>query len=152
MITQAMGFRLATPTEWRYVLFFSFILSVAQVLVSAFVTESPVYLASKGQLDAKNQVARKLWGSPVPECKSTFGRANFNLTCIKAPSHDAEDPLLNELEAYNREDDHVVAISVPQLFAARELRRPLTIVCLAMAAQQLSGAALQLPPTHFCCD
>lgn len=45
------------------------------------------------------------------------------------------DPLLDQLEA-RRE---VAALTVPQLLAARELRTPLAIICLAMASQQLSG-------------
>ncbi len=55
------------------------------------------------------------------------------------------DPLLGEAD-FDAEEQRVrgstssgVAISVPQLFGARELRRPLTIVCFSMLCQQLSG-------------
>jgi hypothetical protein len=62
MITQAMGLRLALPTTWRIVLFFSFALSVAQVIFSVFVVESPAWLGGHGRLDEKKAVAKRLWG------------------------------------------------------------------------------------------
>jgi hypothetical protein len=49
-----------------------------------------------------------------------------------------DDPLLDEIEA-RREDAPVNVITVPQLLTARGLRKPLAIICLAMASQQLSG-------------
>jgi len=120
MITQAMGLRLASPTEWRIVLFFSFVLSAAQVLSSIFVVESPVWLGGHGRSDEKKAVAQRLWGSDL----SNQG--------------DEDDPLLNELEV-RREDAPVHVVTVPQLFVARELWKPLAIISLAMASQQLSG-------------
>ncbi|KAF5387155.1 hypothetical protein D9615_001699 [Tricholomella constricta] len=109
MITQAMGLHLATPTGWRTVLYFSCALSAAQLLTSTLVVESPAWLGNHGRLDEK-----------------------------KAVRPEDSDPLMDDLEA-RREDARSVAITVPQLFAARELRKPLAIVCLAMASQQLSG-------------
>lgn len=63
MITQAIGLRLASPTEWRIVFFVSFVLSAMQVLFSVFVVESPSWLGANGRLDEKKAVAHKLWGS-----------------------------------------------------------------------------------------
>ncbi|GLB35157.1 putative major facilitator superfamily, sugar transporter (TC 2.A.1.1) family protein [Lyophyllum shimeji] len=125
MITQALGLRLATPTQWRMVLFFSFALSAVQLLASMFVVESPVWLGNWGRLDQKKAVTSKLWITGAAPRLAT-------------QSAEDSDPLLDELEA-RREETHGVAITVPQLFAARELRKPLAIVCLAMASQQLSG-------------
>ncbi|KAG6833484.1 hypothetical protein H0H87_006056 [Tephrocybe sp. NHM501043] len=128
MITQAMGLRLATPTEWRTVLFFSFALSAAQLLVSSFVSESPIWLENHGRLDERRNIYNKLW----------VMRSGSTSTDSTERSEDLDsDPLLDELEA-RREDAQSLAITVPQLFLARELRKPLAIVCLAMASQQLS--------------
>ncbi|KAF8226251.1 general substrate transporter [Tricholoma matsutake] len=120
MITQAMGLRLASPSEWRIVLFFSFVISAAQVLFSVFVVESPAWLGRNGQLDKKKAAAKRLWGSDLPSQRNE------------------DDPLLDELEA-RREATPVNVVTVPQLLAARELWKPLAIISLAMASQQLSG-------------
>ncbi|KAJ7168129.1 general substrate transporter [Mycena crocata] len=122
MITQAIGLRFATPTEWRSVLAFSLFFSVAQFFLSSMMVESPAWLGGKGQVEQKKTVARKLWGAAPPPTPATAS---------------IEDPLLDELEA--RRDESITALTVPQVFAARELRKPLAIVCFAMLSQQLSG-------------
>lgn len=66
MITQAMGLRLATPHEWRLVLVFSAALSLAQLLISPLVVESPVWLHRRGLLQDKAAASRRLWSMPVP--------------------------------------------------------------------------------------
>ncbi|KAJ6500428.1 general substrate transporter [Mycena sanguinolenta] len=123
MITQAIGLRFATPTEWRSVLFVSAAGSAAQFLLSGLVVESPAWLGGKGQVEPRKAVARRLWGTLPPPTPSA------------EPS--VEDPLLDELEAHREEN--VAAFTVPQVLAARELRKPLAIVCFAMLSQQLSG-------------
>ncbi|KAJ7286004.1 general substrate transporter [Mycena rebaudengoi] len=120
MITQSIGLRFATPTEWRSVFFFSSACSVVQFFLSSLMVESPAYLGSKGLVDSKKSAARKLWGvAPIVTS--------------------AEDPLLDELEALREDPAHIPAFTVPQVLAARELRKPLAIVCFAMVSQQLSG-------------
>ena len=64
---------------------------------------------------------------------------------IAASDDAAADPLLGDT-GFDAEEQRRrgptssgAAISVPQLFGARELRRPLTIVCFSMLCQQLSG-------------
>ncbi|KAG6909823.1 hypothetical protein DXG01_015096 [Tephrocybe rancida] len=115
MITQAIGLRLATPTGWRVVLFLSFALSATQLLLSSFASESPIWLGNHGRLDEKREVYSRLW---VAGTSSTGSNENAE--------HSDSDPLLDELEA-RRQDAQSVAITVPQLFAARELRKPLAI-------------------------
>ncbi|KAF7338630.1 25S rRNA adenine-N(1) methyltransferase [Mycena venus] len=126
MITQAIGLRFATPTQWRSVLFLSAAGSVAQFFLSGLMVESPAWLGGKGHVEQKKTVARKLWGSVPPP----------------TPAADAsvEDPLLDELEAH-RDTESITAFTVPQVLAARELRKPLAIVCFAMLSQQLSGTS-----------
>jgi hypothetical protein len=63
------------------------------------------------------------------------------MSVFAAADASVEDPLLEELEAHR--DENVTALTVPQVLAARELRKPLAIVCFAMLSQQLSG-------TYFC--
>ncbi|KAJ7871495.1 general substrate transporter [Mycena olivaceomarginata] len=122
MITQAIGLRFATPTQWRSVLFLSAAGSVAQFFLSGLVVESPAWLGGKGQVEPRKAVARKLWGTVPPATPADAS---------------VEDPLLEELEAHR--DENVTALTVPQVLAARELRKPLAIVCFAMLSQQLSG-------------
>ena len=80
MITQAMGLRLASPTEWRIVLFFSFVLAAAQVFLSVFVVESPAWLGGNGRSDEKKAVAKRLWGSHC-NCSTTISTilCSFNV-------------------------------------------------------------------------
>ncbi|KAH9951488.1 general substrate transporter [Amylocystis lapponica] len=135
MITQAMGLQLATPRQWRLVLLFSAALSVAQLLVAPMMIESPTWLNRQGLLQQKDATSRRIWKS--------------SQTMRAASNFDTEDPLLNsgDIDAETAADDeslkdadvHEAAISVPRLLVAKELRRPLTIVCFSMLCQQLSG-------------
>jgi len=122
MITQAIGLRFATPTQWRSVLFLSAAASVVQFFLSSVMVESPVWLAGKGQIEPRKVAARKLWGVVAP---ATLSGASV------------EDPLLDNLEAHR--DENVAALTVPQVIAAPDIRKPLAIVCFAMLSQQLSG-------------
>ncbi|KAJ6618290.1 general substrate transporter [Mycena sp. CBHHK59/15] len=130
MITQAIGLRFATPTQWRSVLFFSSACSVAQFFLSSLMVESPAWLAGKGLVEPKKVVARKLWGQ------------SFCCTCsrltLSLATDALEDPLLDELEAHRDDSVRVTALTVPQVLLARELRKPLAIVCFAMLSQQFS--------------
>lgn len=62
MITQIMGFGLATPTQWRLVLLFSSALSVLQYLLSPAIVESPPYLNRNGLVAERKAAIRSLWG------------------------------------------------------------------------------------------
>lgn len=72
MITQATGLQLATPHEWRIVLLFSAALSVAQLVLSPAIVESPTWLHRNGLLQEKAAATRKLWTveEPSPSCES----------------------------------------------------------------------------------
>ncbi|KAI0948397.1 hypothetical protein AcV7_009153 [Taiwanofungus camphoratus] len=134
MVTQAMGLQLATPHQWRIVLLFSMMLSIAQLLLGAITIESPNWLDRQGLLQEKDKVTRAIW-------KSSQVMRSPDL-----PNFDSEDPLLG-VGAPDEDEDPTVkdpderegAISVPKLLTAPELRRPLTIVCFSMLCQQLSG-------------
>jgi hypothetical protein len=75
MITQAIGLRLATPTRWRAVLFFSCALSAAQLLLSPLIAESPVWLSAKEKPEESAMIRRRLWGSATAcgTLSSTWG-------------------------------------------------------------------------------
>ncbi|GJE86819.1 MFS general substrate transporter [Phanerochaete sordida] len=138
MITQAMGLRLATPHEWRLVLVFSAALSFGQLLLSPLIVESPVWLHRRGLLTDKAAASRKLWAMD----EVLANEPDF-------PSDSPHDPLLGDVERDAEDldvtgqskdtEDHQAAISILQLFTARELQRPLIIVCFSMLCQQLSG-------------
>ncbi|KAF8876044.1 general substrate transporter [Gymnopilus junonius] len=119
MVTQFAGLTLASPSAWRFVFFISFCLSVFQFFSSSMIVESPTFLLGKHRLDEHKDAARRLWGNSIPVPTS-------------------EDSPLDETE-----ESHLLAncetISVTQLFARPDLRRPLLIVSLAMFSQQVSG-------------
>ncbi|KDQ60586.1 hypothetical protein JAAARDRAFT_31553 [Jaapia argillacea MUCL 33604] len=132
LVTQSVGFRLATPTQWRLVLIFSLVLSLVQFFLSPLIVESPAWLHRKGTPQDTKTAARRLWGE----------HGGVGATAHASSSgEDVEDPLLPESEADLRRDEelHQATVSVPQLLKAPELRKPLVIVSLAMLSQQLSG-------------
>lgn len=77
--TQAMGLRLATPTEWRLVLVFSFALSAGQFLLSVFMVESPTWLRNHQRLDQEQRAAARLWDA-VPQ-DGTSHANNIAMSC-----------------------------------------------------------------------
>jgi len=116
MVTQLIGFKLATPTAWRYVLLFSSLTAIAQFFISPIMVESPVWAIRSGDPQSGKAYHRKLWRD--------------------GDSHSPdEDPLL----AKDPDDESERAVSVSHAFKAKELRLPLTIVSLAMVSQQISG-------------
>lgn len=124
MLTQAFGLFFATPIHWRLVPFISCALSLAQIVLSPFVTETPAWLAQRGLSDQEKNVGRKLWGDSIAD-----------------PAGDSSEPLLepeSRVEG-DPEPPRSIAITVPQLLKAKELRRPLLIIIFAMMSQQLSG-------------
>lgn len=62
MVTQIMGFGLATPTQWRLVLLISSAISATQYLLAPAIAESPAYLFRKGLTVERKVVIRSLWG------------------------------------------------------------------------------------------
>ncbi|KAF8644121.1 hypothetical protein AX16_008650 [Volvariella volvacea WC 439] len=120
MITQIIGFRLATPEDWRMVLFLSCALAIAQLVLSTKATESPTWLNSKRRLEEQKQAIDRLYHL-LPS----------------ASRDDLEDPLLAESETLHHEGRP--APPTFELLTSREIQRPLAIVCLAMTAQQISG-------------
>ena len=70
MVTQSMGFGLATPTQWRFVFLISSALSVTQYLLAPAIAESPAYLIRKGLTAEHKVVIRSLWGDARPDRKS----------------------------------------------------------------------------------
>ena len=113
MLTQVAGITLAAPTTWRFVFFISLMISALQFLLGSMIVESPTWLFNQSRLEDRKHAVRRLWG-------------------------DVEEPLLNQLE-----ETHDVSpqesLTVPQVYASVDLRKPLLIVVLAMISQQLSG-------------
>jgi CCR4-NOT transcription complex subunit 1 len=62
MFTQIAGFRFATPSEWRLVLFVSSFTGVAQFLVSYLIVETPTWLGIKNRHEEKQTASQRLWG------------------------------------------------------------------------------------------
>ena len=70
MVTQAMGLQMATPTQWRFVLMFSSGLSVAQLIISPLIVETPIWLKRRGELADLKAVERRLWKYDVSDADS----------------------------------------------------------------------------------
>ncbi|KIM87653.1 hypothetical protein PILCRDRAFT_815229 [Piloderma croceum F 1598] len=129
MLTQAMGLYLATPRQWRFVLFISSAVSIGQICLTPFIVESPSYLGRKSLVEDQKSAARRLWGS----AKSP------SVSARDANDPSLQDPLLDDPEGQLEPAPRVAAITVTQLLQARELRQPLLIVSFAMLSQQVSG-------------
>jgi hypothetical protein len=69
MITQLVGFRLATPTAWRYVLFLSGLTAIVQFLISPTMVESPVWAIRSGDPQSGKAYYQKLWKDGDSRCK-----------------------------------------------------------------------------------
>ena len=141
LLTHIIGLNMATPTQWRFVLFVSSGLGIAQLLLSPLVVESPVWLGRQGYPDQRKLVARRLWGDDPQsrlECMSpsiTSKSGDLNAV-LPASGDEVDDPLLVES---HHPKPLTSSVTVARIFVAAEFRRPLMIVSLAMAAQQLSG-------------
>lgn len=144
MVTQMVGIRFATPTGWRLVFLLSCSLSLLQILTSPLMVESPAWLLKRRRFDAYHKVVSKLWGRKPPVELGKFLKVAGILTFSFIHPIFSEESLLEEAE--QSDDNHIPNVDVPQLFAFRELRRPLIIVSLAMLSQQVSGKRLAIPP------
>lgn len=69
MVTQTMGFGLATPTQWRIVLLISCALSTLQYLLSPVIVESPAYLDRIGLSDERKAAIQSLWGHQLGDAR-----------------------------------------------------------------------------------
>ncbi|KAF8837018.1 general substrate transporter [Paxillus ammoniavirescens] len=125
MVTQGMGFGLATPTQWRLVPFISFVLSAIQYFLCPMVTESPAYLNRNGLVNDQKTVIRRLWGDQAGSVRSDL-------------EEHSEDPLLTPENGGDVSRNEQRAVTIPQLLASPELRRPLLTIIFAAASQQLS--------------
>ncbi|KAG1868736.1 general substrate transporter, partial [Suillus tomentosus] len=129
MVTQGMGFGLATPRQWRFVLLISSGISIFQYFSSPFVVESPSYLNRKGLVDQEKLAIHRLWGK-IHDVLRTDPK-----------EQDSEEPLLPDSDSATERQSAVrqPAMTIPQLFASTELRRPLLTIIAAMTSQQISG-------------
>ncbi|KAI0028353.1 general substrate transporter [Vararia minispora EC-137] len=131
MITQLIGLRFATPTQWRLVPAASCLISIVQLLLSPAIVETPEWLGQHHMNVAATSSERAIWtvGLKYPQ---------------QAP--DIEAPLLDEAPSplSDRPREREESVSLLRLFFTPRLRRPLVIVCVAMISQQVSGAILVL--------
>lgn len=153
MVTQAIGFGLATPRQWRLVLFISSGISIVQYFISPFIVESPSYLNRKGLVDQQKLATRRLWGETRSLSHSDREQmltcADNHLIFASAEEQDGEEPLLSEDDSttVHPSTSSQSAVTIPQLFASPELRRPLLTIVFIMISQQISGinAGRRLP-------
>ena len=76
MLTQLIGFKLATPTAWRYVLLFSGLTAIAQFLISPAMVESPVWAIRNGDPQSGKAYHQKLWKGADSHCKRVIRYLN----------------------------------------------------------------------------
>ncbi|KAN0075282.1 General substrate transporter [Tylopilus felleus] len=125
LVTQAMGFSLATPTQWRFVLFTSSALSAVQYLLAPAIVESPAYLFRNGFTAESKAVVRSLWGY------QSEGDAPEDLGVQPLLTSDDEADGVPRIE-------QPAAVTIPELLTSPELRRPLLTIVFAMLCQQVS--------------
>lgn len=144
MFTQALGFKFATPTTWRYVLLLSAVLGSVQLLISSAMVESPVWSKRNGKPQDAKTTLSKIWGNYETDRNQCLLQYIYIHTkALTAENRDAEDPLLAD-ERPRAAEDRQETVSISQLFRSSELRRPVFIVSFAMICQQLSGLCLFL--------
>jgi len=127
MVTQLMGFSLATPTQWRLVFLISSALSIMQYFLAPAIAESPAYLIRKGLTAEHKVVIRSLWGYQTGNARPD-------------PEDLDEEPLLtssNEADVPRAEE--AATVTIPELLTSPELRTPLLTIVFATASQQISG-------------
>ncbi|KAF9560421.1 general substrate transporter [Agrocybe pediades] len=113
---------ISPPSTWRYVFLPSSALSALQLLVSITIVESPSFLL-KSRTQSEDEI-------PDPDSASATEESPLLLNRDDARSHEGA-----ETEPSPTEEK----LSVRQLLKQKDLRNPLSIVCLAMIAQQVSG-------------
>ncbi|KAF8558404.1 general substrate transporter [Imleria badia] len=129
LVTQIMGFGLATPTQWRLVLFISAAVSAVQYLLAPAIVESPAYLIRNGLTTERKAVIRSLWGPQLEDARLD-----------PEDLGDSEEPLLTSNEADGvPHTEQAAAVTIPELLTSPELRRPLLTMVFAMISQQVSG-------------
>lgn len=138
MFTQLFGLNLATPHLWRYVFLISFCLSALQIVFTSAVVESPAFLFRQRQLEEQKKSATRLWGNSTLSASGEQLMPFPSHIPIRAFAFKAEEPLLSERNDCENGSTQEV-LTVPQVFANSDFRRPLLIVCLAMLSQQISG-------------
>ncbi|KAJ7582501.1 general substrate transporter [Mycena floridula] len=138
-ITQLVGLNFATPTTWRFVLFISCALGLAQWFGSVFMVETPGWISAHSSAGSKEEAAaveRRIWGFSPSSSLEASSEPDTDETAVN-------HPLLAQAEP----DDatHIIhaqaTISLPTLIfrTPRDLYRPMVIVCFAMVGQQVSG-------------
>ncbi|KAI9569520.1 general substrate transporter [Boletus coccyginus] len=130
MVTQIMGFGLATPTQWRLVLLISSAISATQYLLAPAIAESPAYLFRKGLTVERKAVIRSLWGHQSGDARPD--PEDLGEEPLLASSNEADVPLADQAAA------SAAAVTIPELLASPELRRPLLTIAFATISQQLS--------------
>jgi SP family facilitated glucose transporter-like MFS transporter 3 len=145
MVTQGMGFGLATPRQWRLVLFISSGISIFQYFTAPFVVESPSYLNRKGLVNQEKLAICRLWGEfhdvSRTDREQILTCRDKNLISSLVEEQESEEPLLPDSDDTTERvsTDRQPAMTIPRLFASTELRRPLLTIIAAMTSQQISG-------------
>ncbi|KAG7086730.1 hypothetical protein E1B28_002663 [Marasmius oreades] len=125
-ITQLMGIYFASPSAWRFVLFFSFAVSAIQLFISPSIVESPRWLrnVSLHATQEAKEVEERLWTKK---------------SAVSEPLLDETDPEAHPVEPTRHTPQK--ALTVPQVIfkTPPELRTPLIVVSCAMIGQQVSG-------------
>lgn len=162
MVTQTMGFGLATPTQWRLVLLVSSAISAVQYLLAPAIVESPAYLNRNGLTEERKAAIRSLWGHQFGDARPDRKLDTRPPTMLTPYSAEdlGEEPLLASTNEVNVDRQQTLAVTIPELLASPELRKPLLIIVFAMLSQQMSGTnlprlllsilVLRIKPRHQC--
>ncbi|EJD53350.1 general substrate transporter [Auricularia subglabra TFB-10046 SS5] len=129
LLTQGLGLLAAARGQWRPVLAFSAILGLAQLLLSRFMVDTPVWLRSVRREGEATSAAARIWNSKV---------------ATLADDDEAVNRLLDEAEGSTVAPDNATTsgqqpVNILQALRAPELRKPLAVVVWTMFAQQICG-------------
>ncbi|KAG9011796.1 hypothetical protein FRB94_007522 [Tulasnella sp. JGI-2019a] len=135
--TAGLFFSPSSSHLWRAVFLISASLAAIQILLSAGIADTPLWLTSVGRQVEAKAVAGRLWKN-----ESALFRAEDEAEAhIGQP--EAEGLLAGEADndgtASVKSETAVPPLSVVELFKLEPLRRPVWAIVLVMLAQQLSG-------------
>jgi len=156
LATQGIGLYVASFGQWRPVPACSGALGLAQLLLSGYIVDTPVWLRHSGRETEAHAVIARIWKKEdaAARCMS-IPRARCSIltsAAVEADDDSVVDRLLDESEhsaiggnAPSEPAQRQQPVSVLGAFKAKELRQPLLIVLWAMAAQQLCGQSCRVP-------
>ncbi|KAI8318945.1 general substrate transporter [Martensiomyces pterosporus] len=133
LVTLTIGMVANKGPYWRISVGFGLALACLHISVAAFAVESPRYLWSRGKRAEARQVLRKL------RCTSNVDEEVAGWTSSRSPNAGDDDENDGEEGLHGAQRRDKRAVTIFNIFAFPEYRKPWMLVILLQFGQQLSG-------------